>query len=138
MHRTNPKQLDNIDIIYVDYAKAFVSHEKLLLKLRSYGIAGSLIEWIKYFITNRTQVVYIGDALSQPIIPSSCVLQDYILGPILFLIYINDLPNIFPDYIHVDLFADDTKKYYSCQSSPECNCNVRKMELYMSILSCST
>ena len=98
------------DVIFLDLSKAFdsVSHERLLLKLNKYGIDGQLYLWFRNFLTNRRQRVQIRGSYSQwsPVI--SDVLQGSILGPIMFLIYVNDIPNITST---AKLFADDTKIY---------------------------
>ena len=98
-----------VDAIYLDFAKAFdtVPHSRLLGKLRSYGICGNILKWIEAFLRNRTQVVKVNGekSFSAPVL--SGIPQGSVLGPLLFVIYINDLP----DNINSDsfLFADDTK-----------------------------
>ena len=98
-----------VDAIYLDFAKAFdtVPHSRLLGKLRSYGINGNILKWIEAFLRNRTQVVKVNgeESFSAPVL--SGIPQGSVLGPLLFVIYINDLP----DNINSDsfLFADDTK-----------------------------
>ena len=93
-----------------DLSKAFdsVPHERLLLKLNRYGIDGQLYLWFRNFLTNRRQRVQIRGSYSEwsPVI--SGVPQDSILGPIMFLIYVKDIPNITST---AKLFADDTKIY---------------------------
>ena len=96
------------DIILMDFAKAFdkVPHKRLLYKLHWYGIRGSIHHWIQSFLSNRTQRVIIDGILSSPVSVTSGVPQGTVLGPLLFLVYINDLP----DYIShstIRLFADD-------------------------------
>lgn len=103
-----------VDLILLDFSKAFdmVNHEKLLYKLHYYGIRGYTLKWIKNFLDNRSQSVVINGYSSNTIPVSSGVPQGSVLGPLLFLIYINDLPN----YVHsskVRLFADDTALYIS-------------------------
>ena len=97
------------DVVFLDFSKAFdiVPHERLLLKLNKYGIDGPLLLWFRHFLTNRQQRVGIRGTYSNWSAVTSGVPQGTILGPILFLIYVNDIPSIVNS--SVKLFADDTK-----------------------------
>ena len=99
------------DIIYLDYRKAFdsVPHERLLNKLEAYGIKREFHRWIRNFLIGRTQRVIVNGEYSEAASVSSGIPQGSVLGPILFLIFINDLPEILQSI--VKLFADDTKMY---------------------------
>ena len=104
------------DVIYFDFKKAFdsVSHLKLLSKLQAYGITGNLLAWINNFLSNRTQKVKINNTLSHIVEVSSGVPQGSVLGPTLFLIFINDVCDIFNNLtVSCKLYADDIK-LYSC------------------------
>ena len=108
------------DIIYFDFKKAFdsVSHQKLLTKLQAYGISDNLFLWITKFLSNRTQVMKMNGQLSSNGDVTSGVPQGNVLGPTLFLIYINDVVDTFTDKsVKYKLFADDIK-FYSRSSSP--------------------
>jgi hypothetical protein len=110
------------DIIYFDFKKAFdsVSHPKLLTKLRAYGISGLLLAWINDFLQNRSQFVALRNYQSEPIPVISGVPQGSVLGPTLFLLYINDVGAIFQNLaVTCKLYADDIK-LYSCYTTTDC------------------
>ena len=100
------------DLIFTDFAKAFdtVPHKRLLYKLEWYGIRGNTNHWISSFLNNRTQRVVLGGVSSPERSVLSGVPQGTVLGPTLFCIYINDLPETIL-YSSVKLFADDCILY---------------------------
>ena len=102
-----------VDVVYTDIAKAFdtVSHSKLLLKVEAYGFKSNLLQWIRAFLNDRTQCIYVGLDVSSPKSITSGVPQGSVLGPLLFLIYVNDLPNHVQSPAGIEIFADDTKLY---------------------------
>jgi hypothetical protein len=111
--------LDNggqVDTIYLDMSKAFdrISHQNLIIKLRNCGFGGSLFNWFESYLTDRCQRVTVLCVLYTPnTLPiSSGVPQGSILGPALFLIYVNDLPDSI-NTCQIAMFADDTKLYSS-------------------------
>ena len=113
---------EQIDTVYLDFRKAFdkVPHTELLHKLKSIGISGSLLKWFKTYLSNRQQLVSINGSQSSVVPVSSGVPQGSILGPLLFLVYINDLPQCVPNG-KVYLFADDTKCSHSISSTSDCD-----------------
>ena len=104
---------DCIDIIYLDFSKAFdtVPHQRLLTKLNAYGIDGNLLKWIESFLSERRQRVRVNQSYSNYSPVSSGIPQGSILGPLLFIIFINDLPDDITCICKI--FADDTKIYNS-------------------------
>ena len=106
----NLQQGDDSDVIYLDYSKAFdkVDHEILLSKLSNYGIKGKIYDWIKDFLSDRYQTVCVDGSLSIFALVISGVPQGSVLGPILFILFINELDDSILDSI-LGKFADDTR-----------------------------
>ena len=110
------------DLIYLDFAKAFdsVDHSILLAKLNAYGVSGPLFAWFTDYLTGRAQRVVVEGAASKWAPVTSGVPQGSLLGPILFTIFINDLPDEVVGRVRVALYADDTKLYKSVTSVCDC------------------
>ena len=100
-----------VDGVFLDFKKAFdkVSHERLLFKVHQMGIEGSLLEWISNFLSDRSQRVKVNNSYSDWQLVTSGVPQGSVLGPILFIIYINDFPVLLKNTCK--MFADDAKIY---------------------------
>ena len=108
--RDKGKQLD---VVILDFSKAFdtVPHQRLLGKLEHYGVKGNLLRWVEAVLVGRTQTVQVDGAHSREEDVLSGVPQGTVLGPLLFLLHINDLSS----HVHADtrcrLFADDCLLY---------------------------
>ena len=107
--------LDNgysIDVIYLDFQKAFdtVPHQRLLHKLTSCGIHGNILKWIESFWSNRKQRVVLNGHQSCSIPVTSGVPQGSMLGPLLFTMFVSEIPSIVSS--PVLMFADDTKIFH--------------------------
>ena len=98
-----------VDTVYLDFAKAFdaVPHEWLLHKLTGLGVHGKILTWIRSFLSGRTQRVIVDGEESEWKDVVSGIPQGSVLGPILFVCFVNDLPSVVTS--RVLLFADDTK-----------------------------
>ena len=101
------------DIAYVDFSRAFDSivFSKLLYKLQMYGISGSLLKWISSFLYGRTQRVVLENNFSSISNVLSGVPQGSVLGPVLFIIFINDIETVCAGSVKLTLYADDAKLY---------------------------
>lgn len=102
---------DPVDVVYLDFSKAFdtVPHQRLEMKLYQHGIHGAVLRWITDFLSEREQCVVCKSAESDWRDVISGVPQGSVLGPVLFLVFINDLPDVVKGLVKI--FADDTKLY---------------------------
>lgn len=133
-----------VDIVYLDFKKAFdsVPHKRLLTKLNAYDISGKVLKWIESFLSNRTQTVRVGNSKSGEASVLSGIPQGSILGPDLFTIFINDLPDCVLS--HCKIFADDTKLHSSTANSELLKQDLmnlqvwtEKWQLYFNVDKCS-
>ena len=118
---TSIDQRKQVDIFILDFEKAFdtVPHELLKTKLHKYGISKNILNWIDAFLGNRTQCVVVNGTKSETSTVISGVPQGTVLGPILFLVHINDISeNITSD---IRLFADDCVCYREINNKEDCN-----------------
>ena len=108
-----------IDIILLDFAKAFdtVPHQRLLTKLQHYGIRDNTYNWIKAWLSNRTQQVLLDGITSSSISVTSGVPQGTVLGPLMFLLYINDIISNINSPLRI--FADDCLLYRIINTSKD-------------------
>ena len=95
--------------IFLDFSKAFdtICHDILLRKLEHMGFRGPIYQWIKSFLTNRKQFVNVGNSSSEILNTKMGVPQGSTLGPLLFILYINDMSNSFEN-LNIVHFADDS------------------------------
>ena len=109
--------LDNDDVsglLLVNFRKAFdmVNHQLLLNKLRAFGVGNRSVEWFQSYLLNRYQFVSVNGVSSEKLCIQSGVPQGSVMGPLLFIIFINNLPQMVQDSV-VDIFADDTTLFHA-------------------------
>ena len=101
-----------VDIVYMDFKKAFdaVPHQRLLNKLKAYGLGPKITKWLEGFLCGRQQSVSVNGVMSKWAEVTSGIPQGTVLGPVCFLLYINDLPASVK-FSSIRLFADDAKLF---------------------------
>ena len=121
-------QEDSVDVILLDFQKAFdtVPKKRLLQKLSAYGIRGKVLEWIADFLSDRKMRIMVRSEYSEWFNVISGVPQVSVLGPILFLIYVNDIPETVNS--NVKMFADDTKIFRTLKNKSDCE--ILQADLY--------
>ena len=109
-------------VVFLDLKRAFdtVDHDVLLGKLSLYGIQESAYDWVKSYLNSRTQKCLVNGSLSKVCSLGCGVPQGTILGPLLFLIYINDLPNCL-SFCQPRMYADDTHITFASADLHSCN-----------------
>lgn len=117
------KNLDNntqVDVVYTDFSKAFdrVNHNILLCKLENFGFSNIMLIWFKSYLSSRSQYVNFNGTHSKTFLVASGIPQGSILGPLLFLIFINDIPQSLSNCCL--LYADDLKFYRRILSNQDC------------------
>lgn len=118
------KQLEygnQCDAVFTDFAKAFdrVNHSILLDKLDHMGLHSNFLKWFRSYLTDRTQFVHINNTNSDVIYATSGVPQGSHLGPLLFLIFVNDIPEFIKESSCL-MYADDLKIFRSVKSISDC------------------
>jgi len=112
-----------IGVVLLDLKRAFevVDRNILIKKLQRYGLRAAVLEWFRCYLENRSQRVKFNGILSQPINVNMGVPQGSVLGPLLFLLYINDITEVMTDDCSIRLFADDALIYATGYSRQEIN-----------------
>jgi Reverse transcriptase (RNA-dependent DNA polymerase) len=118
-----------VDIFYLDFSKAFdsVPHERLMVKLRAKGVSGEVGDWLREWLTGRTQRVRVGDELSSEKDVESGVPQGTVMGPCLFDVYIDDIDDVAALLELLSKFADD------CKGQKTILCEKDRQDLQMTI-----
>lgn len=125
------KFIDNeepVDVLYMDFRKAFdsVPYKRLIHKLRELGIVGNILSWITDFLCKRQQRVCVNGVFSEWSKVTSGVPQGSVIGPILFVLFVNDIPEIVNS--QCQMFADDCK-IYDCVNSLD-NCETIQNDIH--------
>ena len=113
-----------------------MNHKILLQKLEHYGVRGTILKWFESYLSDRKQYVFYNGVSSEMKSITCGVPQGSVLGPLLFLLYINDLPNI-STKLQFYLFADDTNIYYESDNlksmEKTINAELKKLSLWLNL-----